>query len=146
MVVLTSALGDRWVRTGAFYSVSFCRRRADGRTEVAGDERADKLCGPFGKAPDALRPIETPRVHHAARQRGKHLAVQRSCVTPREVCHGTRCQSIAWATPAAAHTCQELVAAALARHLRHHVRDTYLRLAGNNAAHAGAPLRRLRAR
>src|SRR4030095_7576672 len=32
MVALTSALRDRWVRTGAFYSVSFCRRRADGRT------------------------------------------------------------------------------------------------------------------
>src|SRR6266540_2501700 len=30
MVALTSALRDRWVRTGAFYSASFCRRRADG--------------------------------------------------------------------------------------------------------------------
>src|SRR5262245_14769004 len=30
MVALTSALQDRWVRTRAFYSVSFCHRRADG--------------------------------------------------------------------------------------------------------------------
>jgi hypothetical protein len=29
MVALTSALQDRWVRTRAFYSVSFCRRRVD---------------------------------------------------------------------------------------------------------------------
>src|SRR5262245_14536916 len=32
MVVLTSALRDRWVRTRALYSVSFCLRRADGST------------------------------------------------------------------------------------------------------------------
>ena len=30
MVALTSALRDRWVRTRALYSVSFCHRRADG--------------------------------------------------------------------------------------------------------------------
>src|SRR5262249_4127739 len=29
---LTSALRDRWVRTRALYSVSFCHRRADGST------------------------------------------------------------------------------------------------------------------
>jgi len=36
MVALTSALRDRWVRTRAFYSASFCRRRADGSTEGSG--------------------------------------------------------------------------------------------------------------
>jgi len=30
MVALTSALRDRWVRTRALYSASFCRLRADG--------------------------------------------------------------------------------------------------------------------
>jgi hypothetical protein len=41
-----------------------------GGPREAGNERADKLYGPFGKAPDALRSIETPRFHHAARRRG----------------------------------------------------------------------------
>jgi hypothetical protein len=35
MVALTSALRDRWVRTRALYSASFCRRRADGSTDFA---------------------------------------------------------------------------------------------------------------
>src|SRR5215831_8365204 len=34
MVALTSALPDSWVRTRAFYSVSFCHRKADGSTGV----------------------------------------------------------------------------------------------------------------
>src|SRR5262249_5979684 len=36
MVALTSALRDRWVRTRALYSVSFCLRRADGSMGACG--------------------------------------------------------------------------------------------------------------
>src|SRR6516164_5884588 len=62
-----------------------------------------------------------------------------------EVCHDTRCQSASSGSDVA-RTREALVGAAAARHLRHPVRGAYLRLAGNNATHAGASLWRLRAR
>jgi hypothetical protein len=75
MVALTSALRDRWVRTGAFYSASFCRRRADESTEGRGHGRAKKACGVrlscavrARGGSDAFRSIKTARVHRAPRR------------------------------------------------------------------------------
>jgi hypothetical protein len=45
MVALTSALRDRWVRTRALYSASFCHWRADGQGESA------NLTSRFGTTP-----------------------------------------------------------------------------------------------
>src|SRR5262249_26469339 len=41
MVALTSVLRDRWVTTRAFYSASFCRRKADGSTDSGPFSRAE---------------------------------------------------------------------------------------------------------
>src|SRR6516164_8308219 len=45
MVALTSALRDRWVRTRALYSASFCRRKADGNADFA-RKRSDNMIDP----------------------------------------------------------------------------------------------------
>src|SRR5262245_53135291 len=46
MVALTSVLRDRWVRTRALYSASFCRRKADGSADFA-RKRSDNMISPF---------------------------------------------------------------------------------------------------
>jgi hypothetical protein len=46
MVALTSALGDRWVRIGAFYSALFCRSRADGSTSPSRRRRVRRRSQP----------------------------------------------------------------------------------------------------
>src|SRR5262249_39226185 len=45
MVALTSVLRDRWVRTRALYSASFCRRKADGSADFA-RKRSDNMIDP----------------------------------------------------------------------------------------------------
>src|SRR5262245_47570514 len=45
MVALTSVLRDKWVRTRALYSASFCRRKADGRADFA-RKRSDNMIDP----------------------------------------------------------------------------------------------------
>src|SRR6266480_5054759 len=45
MVAPTFALRDRWVRTRALYSASYCRQRADGSTgRVVNAERSHDSC------------------------------------------------------------------------------------------------------
>src|SRR5215831_16681870 len=54
MVVLTSALRDRWVRTRALYSALFCRQRADRFSDEGGSQKPACACPLLGRSGPAL--------------------------------------------------------------------------------------------